>query len=225
MATAERILVTGATGGIGAAVCAELAARGLTPIVGYHRHADRASAMAAALGSDAVALDMTRPEQISSACEQLAAHADSVAGVVLAASPPPILAPFGTITADDMVHQWQVNVLGPQQLLAGLVRHCFRPQKRGSVLGVLTTAMGEGIGTAAPNMGAYVIAKYGLAGLLAAVAADYPWLRVHRYSPGFTETPMLEAFDPRYLEQQRRHHRFETPEQVAAKIVSLLLTP
>ena len=117
------------------------------------------------------------------------------------------------------MRQWQVNVMGPQLLLAGLVPHCFRKTKSGSVVGVLTRAMGTGIGTAASNMGAYVIAKSGLAGVLAALAADYSWLRVRSVNPGYTETPMLSVFDERFLALQRERQPFQTPGDVAQQIV------
>jgi 3-oxoacyl-[acyl-carrier protein] reductase len=70
------------------------------------------------------------------------------------------------------------------------------------------------------GMGAYTIAKYGLAGLLAVVEADYPWLTIHRVSPGFTETAMLDAFDPRFLDMARGRVPFERPEDVAVEVVS-----
>jgi 3-oxoacyl-[acyl-carrier protein] reductase len=140
---------------------------------------------------------------------------------VLAGSPPLALTPFGKITADDMLAQWQVNVMGPQRLVAELVRRCFRKHKQGAVVGVLTQAMGAGdtgIDGASSGMGAYVIAKHGLAGVLAMAAADYPWLRVRAVKPGYTETRMLEAFDERFLAMQRDKAPFSTPEAVAASI-------
>jgi NAD(P)-dependent dehydrogenase (short-subunit alcohol dehydrogenase family) len=147
---------------------------------------------------------------------------------VLAGSPPLALAPFGKITAEAMQQQWQVNVMGPQMLLAELVRRCFRPYKQGVVVGVLTEAMGggpHGIDGAASGMGAYVIAKHGMAGLLAMLQADYRWLRVRAVRPGYTETRMLEAFDERFLANQRERAPFQTPEQVAASILQEALSP
>jgi NAD(P)-dependent dehydrogenase (short-subunit alcohol dehydrogenase family) len=127
--------------------------------------------------------------------------------------------PFGKITPEEMLLQWQVNVLGPQRLLAELVRRCFRKHKAGAVVGVLTRAMGNDITGAASGMGAYVIAKHGMAGVLAMLAADYPWLRVRAVKPGYTETRMLDAFDERFLATQREKAPFQTPEQVASLIV------
>lgn len=220
----EAVLVSGGAGGIGAAVCELLHERGYAPLVGYHHTPDRAQTLAQRLGGDAIALDLSDSAEIAACAHAIAERGAALAGVVLAASPSPILGPFGTISPEDLTRQWQINVVGPQQLLAALVRTSFRARKQGAVVGVLTTAMGSGIGTAAPNMGAYVIAKYGLEGVLAAAAADYPWLRVRALRPGFTETPMLKAFDARYLEMQRSREPFQAPAQVALQIVNALFT-
>jgi 3-oxoacyl-[acyl-carrier protein] reductase len=194
-----------------------LAARGYAPVVGYHRNWAAAEVVAARSGGRSLALDLSDPDSISAAMTQLVA-APLLAGVVLAGSPPPALAPFGKISAEEMEQQWRVNVRGPQQLLAELVRRCFRLQRQGAVVGVLTRAMGDGEG-AASGMGAYLIAKHGMAGVLAALAADYPWLRVRTVKPGYTETRMLAAFDERFLALQRERFVFERPEQVASLII------
>ncbi len=215
-------LVSGGSGGIGAAVCELLAARGFTPVVGYHRSAAAADAVAQRSGGFGLALDLSDEVSIRAAMTQLEA-VPHLAGVVLAGSPPLSPAPFGRITADEMQLQWQVNVLGPQRLLAELVRRCFRKHKQGAVVGVLSRAMGgsatDGIVGAMAGMGAYVIAKHGMAGMLALLAADHPWLRVRAVKPGYTETHMLEAFDERFLALQRAKAPFQTPEQVASLIV------
>ncbi|HEY9065595.1 MAG TPA: SDR family oxidoreductase [Burkholderiaceae bacterium] len=219
--TPLRFLVSGGSGGIGAAVCAQLAERGYVPVAGYHRNAAAADAVAQRCGGIALALDLQDEASIAAAVEQLEAG-PPLAGVVLAGSPPLALAPFGKIEASDMQQQWQVNVIGPQRLLAELVRRCFRKRKQGAVVGVLTAAMGSGangIEGAASGMGAYVIAKHGLAGVLAMLAADYPWLRVRAVKPGYTETRMLDAFDERFLAMQREKAPFQTPAQVASTIV------
>lgn len=224
-ASRDRVLVSGGAGGIGTAVCTLLTARGLTPIIGYHRDAAKARALAASVGGEAIALDLSSPESISAACAEIMRSATRVIGVVLAASPPPALGPFGKIADTEMLQQWHVNVRGPQQLVAELVRGCFRKSQRGTIVGVLSSAMGEGIGSAASNMGAYVIAKYGMLGMLAAAKADYAWLQVHTVSPWFTDTPMLDVFDKRFLDAQRAHTPFRTPTQVADDVVTALLAP
>jgi 3-oxoacyl-[acyl-carrier protein] reductase len=216
----KAFLVSGGSGDIGAAVCEQLAAQGFTPLVAYHRNEEAARAIATRCGGKAMALDLASESSISAAIAQLEKFPLNLAGVVLAGAPLPVLAPFGRISGDDLHHQWLASVRGPQQLLAGLVRRFFRKERSGSVVGVLSQAMGgdDGHG-AASGMGAYVIGKYGLAGVLALLAADYPWLRVRTVKPGYTETRMLKVFDERFLEMQRATQAFQTPAQVATKIV------
>jgi 3-oxoacyl-[acyl-carrier protein] reductase len=212
-------LLSGGSGGIGAAVASQLAERGYRPVIGYHRNAEAAGAIARKTGGTPLALDLASPASIEAAVAQLAAEEAELAGVLLAGSPPPALHAYGKMPAEEMLHQWQVNVAGPQLLTAGLVRSCFRRAKTGTVVGVLTKAMGENGQGASSGMAAYVIAKHGLAGVLAALAAEFPWLRVRSVRPGYTETPMLAAFDPRFLELQREKAPFQTAEEVASEIL------
>ena len=219
MSAARLFLLSGGSGGIGAAVASQLADLGYRPVIGYNRNAEAAGEIARKTGGMPLALDLTSPESIEAAVSQLAAPDTELAGVLLAGSPPPALHAYGKVPAEEMAHQWQVNVAGPQLLTAGLVRNCFRRARQGTVIGVLTKAMGaEGQG-ASSGMAAYVIAKYGLAGVLAALAAEFAWLKVRSVRPGYTETHMLTAFDPRFLELQREKEPFQTAEQVASEIV------
>lgn len=216
-------LVSGGSGGIGAATCDALSTAGFVPVVGYHLGTDAAAEVALRTGGVPLALDLGSPSSIDQAVTFLAAQSANLAGAVLAGSPPLSLAPFGKIAAADLQAQWQVNVLGPHRLLAGLVRQCWRPQKDGVVLGVLSRAMGDASHAAAPGLGAYTIAKHGMAGLLAVLAADYPWLRVRSVRPGYTETRMLSAFDERFLAHQREKAAFQTPQEIAAEILREIL--
>ena len=217
------VLVSGGSGGIGASVCELVAGRGAVPIVCYSNGRAVAEDVAARCGGMAFHLDLTSQTSIDEAIARLALPDVRLTGVVLAGSPPPSLVPFGKVTRDEMMSQLEVNVIGPQRLLAGLVRECFRKTRRGSIVGVLTKAMGENGQDATPGMGAYVIAKYGLAGVLAVLAASHNWLRVRWIKPGFTETPMLKCFDERFLSMMRARERFQTPEEVAALVVGEML--
>jgi NAD(P)-dependent dehydrogenase (short-subunit alcohol dehydrogenase family) len=166
------VLVSGGSGGIGSAVCGLVAGRGFVPIVGYNAAGAKAEDIAARCGGMALHLDLRSESSIDAVIARLAASDIRLIGVVLAGSPPPALSSFGKISHEEMTAQLWVNVIGPQRLLAGLVRNCFRKTRRGSVVGVLTKAMGENGQDATPGMGAYVIAKYGLAGVLAVLAAS-----------------------------------------------------
>jgi NAD(P)-dependent dehydrogenase (short-subunit alcohol dehydrogenase family) len=222
--TDKWFLVSGGSGGIGSAICAGLAVSGYKPVVGYHRNRDAALQVAERSGGVALPLDMTSDASIDAAAQTLG-ELPRLYGAVLAGSPPLCPVPFGKISAEHMHEQWQVNVLGPQRLLAELVKRCFRKHKAGCVVGILTRAMGDDQTPVASGMGAYVIAKFGMAGMLALLAADYPWLRVRSVSPGYTETRMLEAFDPRFLELARSKAAFQTPEEVAAQVMAEVIQP
>jgi len=220
------VLVCGGSGGIGSAVCRALHAREFIPIVGYAHARDTAHELAERCEGHALELDLTRSRSIDAATDQLATLEASqelaLEAVVLAATGPLELAPIGRLSARDLEHQWTVHVAGPHELLTQLMRRCLRKRRRGTLVGVLSEAMGGDERPATPTMGAYAIAKHGLRGLLAAFAGDYPWLRVRCVSPGFTRTPLLDAFDARFLEQLEGRNRFATPEEVAATIVAQL---
>lgn len=215
----QTVLVTGGSGGIGAAVCRCLRSAGYQPIVSYARNREGAETVARQTDGIALALDLTDVASIDAAVAHLTPEATPLIGVVLAASPPPRLAPFAQIEPDELALAWQVNVAGPQRLMAGLLRNVFRKSRQGTVVGVLSQAMGGADAKAMTCMGAYTVAKYGLAGLLAVLAADYPWLTVRSVSPGFVETRMLTAFDPRFLEVMRTRAPFQQPDDVAREIL------
>jgi 3-oxoacyl-[acyl-carrier protein] reductase len=219
------VLVTGGTGGLGQALCRLLAAQGLTPIIGHRSDGALAEGLAEETGGLALELDMSDWESIDTALENLKNMENPPGALVLCASPPPVIGPFTRIKADDLNGQWQVNVIGAQHLLAGVIKGCFRRQKTGTVVAVLTAAMGLGEAAATSNMGAYIIAKYGLRGVLKAAAAEFNWLRCQEVAPGFMETNMLKAFDDRFLDMERDRRpegRFSTAEEVAAEILPLL---
>lgn len=222
MTSSSYVMITGGTGGIGSAVCRLLPASGLTPVVCYRSNREQAETLARECGGLAVELDLASDESIARALAQLSENLgeeDKVSGVVLAASPPPDLSPFGKLTPEMLLHQFRINVAGPQLLLAGLIKTCFRKNKSGAVVGVLSEAMGGENQPPATGMGAYVIAKHALRGMLSVCAAEYPWLHVRTVSPGFTRTGMLEVFDERYLEQMQAKKPFASAEEVARLIL------
>ena len=216
----EAFLVSGGGGGVGAAVCRSLANAGYIPIVGYHSTSKIAETIAEETGGRTIHLDLTDQNTINLTVETLTD--EPLAGVVLAASPPPVIGPFGRIEDEDMRLQWEVNVVGPQRLCAGLIKGCFRKRKKGTVIGILTAAMGTPSQGATGNMGAYVIAKYGLQGLLAALKGEFPWLTTASLSPGYINTPMLEAFDKRFIEIVRQNQNITSPEEIAEDILALI---
>lgn len=218
----ESFLVSGGSGGIGAAVCRQLGKAGYRPVVGFTKSQQKAEVIAEECGGTALKLDLADDKSVDAAVDQLSELEQPLAGLLLAGSPPPVLAAFGKIEKADLAAQWQVNVTGCHRLVAALVGRIFRPQKRGIVIGVLSEAMGEPCKASMSSMGSYIIAKYGLLGLLSAAAADYPWLSVDAIRPGFTRTAMLDIFDSRFIDSIEEKTGIVAPEDIANEVLAMI---
>lgn len=212
------VLVSGGSGGIGAAICDLLAEVGYRPLVGYRSNAETAAKIAGRSGGAALPLDLSDPASIASAMDIVVERHLPLAGVVLAASPPPKVARMSAYDPAELSDQLTANVVGPFQLVAGLVRRALSAQRRGFVAAVLSEAMGGEPGGGARGMSPYITAKFGLLGLVTAARLDYPWLRVHTERPYFTRTAMLDAIDPRMVEMGTGRP-IEEPRDVAGRIV------
>ncbi len=157
MSTADpaalRAVVTGASSGIGEATVRRLRADGWD-VVAVARRADRLEALAAETGAVAVAVDVTRDEDVARLAELVAA-AGPVHAVVNNAGGALGLDPVATGALADWRAMYEVNVLGSlrvtQALLPGL-----RASGRGDIVLVTSTA---GHGTY-PGGGGYVAAKH-----------------------------------------------------------------
>jgi 3-oxoacyl-[acyl-carrier protein] reductase len=216
------VLVSGAAGGIGSAVCRMLPGKSFTPIIGYRTSRDRAEALARECGGICLGLDLSSDDSIQLALLTILRQVgdeDRLSGVVLAASPPPELLSFGKLQPDLFMHQFRVNVAGPQALLSGLIRNHFRKFKSGTVIAISSQAAGSETQPPASGMGAYVVAKSATRSLMSVCAVEHPWLTVRVVSPTFTQTPMLNVFDSRYLELLQARHPFSTAEEVAQQVL------
>lgn len=218
----EYILVSGGSGGLGREICRAVAAVGRVPIVGYATGQAGAVELAAELGGLAMELDLMDDASIDDALRALKDGGVVVAGLVLAASPPPAIAPLFRLPDGEIAKQWTVNVLGAHRLAGAVIKAFMKPGKRGWIAAVLSEAMGLD-GVAAKSMGGYIIAKYGLLGLMKVLESEYAWLDVHLISPSYMETSMLDVFDHRFLDQMRKDRpgeRFDAPEDVARALVA-----
>jgi NAD(P)-dependent dehydrogenase (short-subunit alcohol dehydrogenase family) len=217
----KNVLISGGSGDIGVALCRELANAGYRPLVGYSKNAAAGEKVASETGGLALHLDLSDEGSIDKAVAQILAEEFPLAGIVLAASPPPTILPLFKIPESDFADQWHINVDGPRKLLADIIRKSMRPNKQGWIVGILSQAMGSP-DLAAKNMGSYIIAKYGLLGLLKTLETEYSWLNVISVKPGYTETKMLDVYDDRFLDQLREKEpidRFSLPEEIAQEII------
>lgn len=219
----KRVLVTGASSGVGEATARAFAAEGAS-IALFARRAERLDAIAEELGENAhgIAVDVSDPDAVATAV----AAADEVLGgldVAINAAGITHEAPLAELTPADWRGMIDINLSGT-----------FYVAREAALL-MLAAGWGSivNIGSDLGSMGHagyvhYGAAKAGVIGLTKNMAAELaPTVRVNVVCPGPIDTPMMEAElahseDP---EAARREGmaavpmgRFATPAEIVAAI-------
>ncbi len=210
----EVALVTGGTGGIGAAICKELAKNGVTVAVGYHTQRGLAEELAAQLGGVAVECDVTAPLSVQKAVDNVLEKFCQLDILVCAAG-----VSWVGLT-QDMTEADYRRVMGVN--LDGAFTCCqaaLRPMiaaKRGKIL-LISSIWGRSGGACEV---AYSASKAGLQGLTKALAAEvgFSGIRVNCLAPGMIDTKMNERLGPQDLADfcaETPLGRIGAPEEVA----------
>ncbi len=217
----KRALVTGASGGIGAAIARALHAQGATVVLGGRNRA-ALDGLAAALGGRVHALvaDLATAD----GCESLADEAGKTAGGL------DILVNNAGLTRDGLALRmsdadWSavldVNLAAAFRLSRAAMRGMMR-QRWGRIVNI-TSVVGQ---TGNPGQANYAASKAGLVGLSKSLAAELAGrnVTVNCVAPGFIETAMTAALDEAQrtrLMAQIPAGRFGTPADVAACVAFL----
>ncbi len=221
----ERLaVVTGASRGIGEAICRRLAANGYS-IVLVARSADGLARVAGALAGttgDLVtrACDLSDRAAVASLADELGSysHIDALvnnAGVGTVGPPEAQLVDWDEIMA--------TNLRAPVQLVAALQAQLSRSPDRGSVVNVGSLF---GSGAVAGSL-AYVASKAALHAVTRSLAVEYGRLgiRVNAVAPGFIRTDMFTTSHPperrTALAEAAPLGRVGTPDEVAAVVAFL----
>ena len=220
---ARVVLVTGASSGIGEAVCLAAAARG-DHVVLLARGREALERVAEQCGRLGAASTLITPADVGNDSEVAAAVSAAIArhgrldavvscaGVVAYGSivevPPSVF--DGVITT---------NVLGPVNL-ARHVLPVLRDQDSGSVV-----LVGSVIGHAAvPDMAAYVVSKWGLRGLVRQLRVDNrdrPGIRIGYVAPGGVDTPIYLQAATYGDAVGRPPFPVASPERIAGRVLAV----
>jgi 3-oxoacyl-[acyl-carrier protein] reductase len=215
----KRALVTGASGGIGAACARAFAAEGCEVVVHYHQGRDRAEALAAELGG---ALTIAADLREESEAERLFSEAGAL----------DVCAAVAGVWPEDEVPVWELPLSRWDETLRAnltatfLTARGFLRRGRGSLVLVGSTAglFGEA------GHADYAAAKSAiLHGLLLSLKNEVVRLRsrarVNAVAPGWTESPMTRgALTQETLDRVTRTmalKKVAQPEDVAAQVVVL----
>lgn len=186
----KRVLVTGASGEVGGAICRALAASGCK-VVMWGRNIERLQQLSQALGKNAEsfnAVDLLDDQKIEAGLTQLI-EGGSIDGFVHAAAAPLNLAGIDSpLNHQFMRNHLQVDVLAFLQIAQKLV---VNMQSEGFVIAVLTQAI---LDAPPPKMSPYIAAKMGAWGLIRAMAVELgpKGIRCNAVSPNMIETPYVK---------------------------------
>ena len=212
-----RILVTGGSRGIGAAVVRTLRADGHAVFFGYSASAQAAAALAAETGAAALPCDVTDEAQVRAAVEAIG----PLDGLVLCAG----VAHYGLIQLMSDA-QWQrlfdVNVTGMFRVILAALPSLLR-QHTGSIV-TLSSMWGQ---VGASCEAAYAATKGAVIALSKSLAQELApsGIRVNCVAPGVIETDMignLSADDKAALADETPLGRIVTADEVAQAVRFLL---
>ncbi len=219
----RRVLVTGASRGIGRAIALALARDGFELAIGYlHGKAEAESAVAeiAALGPRALALCFDVADR--EGCEQaIAADIDAHGPYWGAVCNAGIHAdgPFPGLSGEDWDRVLRTNLDGFYNTLHPLVMPLVRMRRGGRIVAISSVAGLAG------NRGQvnYSASKAGLVGATKALAQELAKreITVNCVAPGWIETEMLEGVDREALAGMVPLRRLGTPADVAAAVAFL----
>lgn len=212
--------VTGGAGAIGAAVCRRLARDGVRVAVGYRSSAEAARALAQELGGVAVCCDVTDPENVQKAVDNVLEKFCQLDILVCNAG-----VAWRGLLQDMTPEEWNkvtaVNLDGVfyccRAALPGMIS-----RKSGQIV-TISSMWGE---VGASCEAAYSAAKAGVIGLTKALAKEVgpSGVRVNCVSPGVIESKMNEALEPQdfsALSDDTPLGRIGTPQEVAEAVAFL----
>jgi len=220
----ERILVTGASGEVGAAVCRSLAALGCRLIL-WGRNMDRLKKIAKEFPDQCEqceSVDLNQPKIIASALKKIADG--KIYGFVHAASAPIVYSDVDQASNQEALQQqWQITVGAFNQIALSLIP---RMNEGGVIIPVLTQYVESAV---PPKISAYVSAKTALWGLVRCMANELGirGIRCNAVSPSMINTPFSMEVPVRMkqIEANRNPMKHLCQVEDVADAVAYLVSP
>ena len=188
----KKALVTGGSGGIGAAVCETLANEGYYVYIGYSSSREKAEILAEKIGGEPLEIDVSDTESINSAVKiageiDLLVNNAGISEIDL----------FTSISAEKSSRIMNVNLVGAMELTRKILPAMIN-RKSGCIINI-SSMWGE-VGASCEVD--YSASKAGLIGFTKALAKEVApsGIRVNCVSPGFIMTEMNSRFSAEDLE-------------------------
>ena len=219
----KRVLVTGGSGGIGAACARAFAAEGAHVIVHCNSGRARAETVASEIRGEVVQADLTDERQITSMFDACGAL-DVCAAV--AGEWPRDDVPVWELDLDRWERTLAVNLTGSFLTARGFARSLVESGRRSGALVLIGSTAGA-FGEA--GHADYAASKAGLVGLMLSLKNEIvrvaPLARVNAVFPGWTASPMTRGFvDEAQVQRVSRTmalRKVAQPDDVARQVVVL----
>ena len=225
--TDKTVIVTGASGGIGAAIAQRLGRDGARVVVHFNSNPDEAGKVVAAIeavGGRALALqaDLSDPERIAPLFDAAQKAFGTVSWLVNNAALRGETKPAASIQASDYDKLFNANIRGPILCMAEFARRIGTGGGR-----IVNISSGQAR-TAMPGAGLYAGAKGALESVTRVFAADLGpiGVTVNAVAPGATGTEVFKSAVPQAVQEQTIKStalgRLGTPEDIADVVAFLL---
>lgn len=213
-------LVTGGSGGIGQAICKQLALDGYTVVVHYHNNKDKAETLAKSIGGISYQANTSKRDEVKSMIEYIIQQFGKIDLLVNNAGIS-IVGLFHTIPQSDVEKILNINLLSVLNCSAEVLPYMIS-KKFGNIINI-SSMWGEVGGSCEVH---YSATKSAIIGFTKALAKEVGLsnIRVNCVSPGVIDTPMnahLTSEDLQALKEEIPLYRIGLPEDVA-NLVSFL---
>lgn len=184
----KRILVGGASRGLGAAIAEAVAAEGARVVVAARESADLAT-VAGRIGATSIAVDLAAPGGAEAAAARAIEELGGLDGLVVNSGGPPT----GTFQALDEA-AWNRAIEGTLLYAIRLVRACLPALTAGSepaILVILSSSVREPV----PGLVTSNVIRPGLNGLIKSLVTEIAPIRINGIAPGRIDTDRIRSLD------------------------------